>query len=229
MPFSTVKSISRSRFSEARVLLELIESLEPVTPAEATSVQVKILRGLYYVHLYAALEKTVNESVEQTLLLISREGIANGHYKTPFNVISLHNKMQGFKDAGYKSFFKKSIDVFSAVDSEYASNINNTLFSTNLQNVWYKTLDEVLRCFGIPGFQIDPRYRIIIDDIVDKRNAVAHGRESTIEIGERHRSDVLRKRMQDIIIVSDLFIDCLETYIINKEYIKPAHRRAYVN
>jgi hypothetical protein len=208
--------------------LEFIESLEPINVTDQPSNQVKLLRGLYYVHLYAALEKTINEMVEQALLLIKTKSVKNRHYKTEFNVVSLHPKMQGFKAAGYKDFFGKSIDIFSALDSNDPTDISNTLFSTNLQNIWFKSLTQVLQCFGISEFRIEPRVRVIVDEVVDKRNAISHGRESPVVIGGRYRSDVLRQRTQEIQLVADLFIDVLETYITQHKYIKEDYRANYV-
>lgn len=208
--------------------LEFIESLEPANVTSQPTNQVKLLRGLYYVHLYAALEKTVNEMVEQALLLIKNDSVQNRHYKTEFNVVSLHPKMQGFKAAGYRDFFSKSIDVFSALDSNAPSEINNTLFYTNLQNIWFATLTQVLQCFGIAEFPIEPRVRVSVDEVVDKRNAIAHGRESPVAIGERYRSDVLRQRTQEIQLIVDQFIDVLETYVAQREFIKANFRASYV-
>lgn len=228
MPFSIVKGNARTRFSEVRMHLEFIESLESATVTDLPSSQVKLLRGLYYVHLYAVLEKTINEMVEQSLLLIKNDSVRNRHFKTEFNVVSLHPKMQGFKAAGYKDFFLKSIEVFGALDSDAPAEINNTLFYTNLQNIWFGTLTQVLQCFGIAEFQIEPRVRLAVDEVVDKRNAIAHGRESPVVIGERYRSDVLRQRTQEIQLVADQFIDVLETYTSQREYIKEHYRSGYI-
>ena len=48
MTFDIVRANSRERFSEVQINLNYIESIEPDGEA---SPEVKILRGLYYVHL----------------------------------------------------------------------------------------------------------------------------------------------------------------------------------
>jgi RiboL-PSP-HEPN len=227
MSFSVVKGSARTRFTDVRMHLEFIESLESASAPDQHSNQIKLLRGLYYVHLYAALEKTINDTVEQALLLIKNDGIKNRHYKTSFNVVSLYPKMQGFKAAGYKDFFRKSIDIFAALDSDNPMEISNTLFSTNLQNIWFETLTQTLQCFGIAEFQVEPNVRTTVNEVVDKRNAIAHGRESPVVVGERYRSDVLRQRTQVIQLVADQFIDILDTYISQREYIKQHYRASY--
>ncbi|MDP1784407.1 MAG: MAE_28990/MAE_18760 family HEPN-like nuclease, partial [Sulfuricurvum sp.] len=190
---------------------------------------IKVLRGMYYVHLYAAMERVVNETVEQAILLIKDQAVLNKHYKTEFNAVSLYSRMLGFKAAGYKDFFSKSVEVFGSVDAEEAFDLNNTMFSSNLQNVWHETIQQTLKCFGISKLCLESRVRFTVDEIVDKRNAVAHGRESPITVGERHRCDVLRQKTQEIQGVVDLFVDAFETHITNKLYIKDHYRPNYSN
>lgn len=224
MPFSTIRSNSRERFSEVLINLAFIEATERENPDSA---EVKILRGLFYVHLYSALEKSVNETIEQTILLIKNESVKNKHYENSFNVISLNSKMQGFKQCNYKSYFLKSTEVFESLGSEDVFDLNNTLFSENLQNIWYKTIQETIRSFGANQISIEPRVRLTIDEVVDKRNAVAHGRETPISVGERHRTQVLRTKTQEIQIVVEQFISAFEDYVLNKKYINPLYLHEY--
>jgi len=224
MPFSIVRSNSRERFTEVHINLSYIESIEPDGEAP---VEVKILRGLYYVHLYSALEKAVNETIEQTVLLIKSENVKNRHYSMPFNVISLNSKMQSFKQCGYKDYFQKSAEVFLGVDSEDSFDISNTVFSQNLQNVWFKTIQETIGSFGAEQITLEPRVRFTVDEVVDKRNAVAHGRETPVIVGERHRANVLRAKTQEIQHVVELVIDTFEDYIRNKSYLKPDYAHHY--
>ncbi|MDM8550418.1 MAE_28990/MAE_18760 family HEPN-like nuclease [Desulfobacterales bacterium HSG2] len=219
MPFSIVKKNYRERFSEVMLNLAHIESVEPKEPAE-TPPYVKIQRGLYYVHLYSALEKTVNEVVEQTILIINGRGVKNKHFETNFNVISLNSKMQSFKSCGYKEYINKSVDVFKSIGSDESFEISNTIFSQSLQNVWFKIIEQTLDSFGASPIIVEPRVRYTIDEVVDKRNAVAHGRETPKVVGERHRADVLRDKTEDIQLVIDLFIDSFETYISDLAYIQ---------
>ena len=113
MPFSIVRSNSRERFREVLVNLNYIESIELEDP---TSQEVKIQRGLFYVHLYSALERALNETIEQTIILIKSYNIKNKHFVTSFNVISLNSKMQSFKQCGNKDYFPKSIEIFESIN-----------------------------------------------------------------------------------------------------------------
>jgi hypothetical protein len=225
MPFSIIRSNSRERFGEVFVHLAFIEGQES---HDESSKEVKILRGLFYVHLYSALEKVINETVEQVILIVKSENIKNKHYENSFNVISLNSKMQGFKTCSSKNYFSKSAEVFESLDSNDNFDLNNTLFSENLQNVWSKTIHEIIRCFGAPPIVIEPRIKLTIDEVVDKRNAVAHGRETPIAVGERHRSNILRSKTQEIQQVVEQFISAFELFVQNKSYINPIYLHEYL-
>ncbi|WP_277753792.1 HEPN domain-containing protein [Vibrio harveyi] len=225
MPLSTVKNRSRERFNEVLLNLAFIESIEP---SAEPPIHVKIQRGLYYVHLYSALEKVVNETVEQALLVIGSYSIPNHKFQTKFNVIALNGKMTAFKNCGSREYFNKSIDIFEAVNSTEVTNINNAVLSGTLQNVWFSTIQTTLESFCIAPLTVPPRVRLTVDEVVDKRNAVAHGRETPVVVGERFRCQVLRTKTTEVQLVSDMFVDAFENYLRNAEFVKQEHRPDYV-
>ncbi|GHC65963.1 MAE_28990/MAE_18760 family HEPN-like nuclease [Ulvibacter litoralis] len=227
MSFSNLRSQNSSRFNEVQVFLNYITSQEPSLPTDPTPAEVKIMRGLFYVHLYAALEKSMNEVVQKSLLLISAKGVKSNHYTLAFNTISVMDKIQALKDCGYKKVVNKSILLFEQIDSRTIRPLNETVFSKRLQNVWMETIEETIGAFGMAELNIQPRVRATIDEIVDKRNAVAHGGESASYIGERHRANILRNKFQIAQDFMILVIDSFEEYYDNKKYLKPVVKRHY--
>ncbi|ELN3181473.1 hypothetical protein QZC48_001405 [Vibrio cholerae] len=224
MPLTIVRNSSRTRFNEVFQNLNFIESIEP---EGESPIHVKIQRGLYYVHLYSALEKVINETVERVLIIIESQNIPNYKYQTNFNVIALNNKMMAFKNCGSKEYFNKSIDIFGCVESTDVFPINNTVLSGTLQNVWFKTIQTTLKSFCIDDFSVPQRAIYTIDEVVDKRNAVAHGRQSPLEVGESFRCKLLRVKTTDVQFVSDEFINTFDRYLRNLLYIKPEYRAEY--
>lgn len=225
MSFSRVRSNSRERFGEVLKNLAFIEKNE----ADGEySVEVKILRGLFYVHLYSALERSINETIEQTILLVKQDSVKNIHYHAAFNLISLNSRMQAFKQCSGGNYFIKSAEIFEGLRSDEIFDLSNTIFSNSLQNIWYKTIQQTLRSFGLEPINIDPGVRLTIDEVVDKRNAVAHGRETPTSVGERHRSDMLRKKTQEIQLVVEQFVSVFEDYIINKKYLDAQYINDYL-
>lgn len=227
MSFITVRSNARNRFNEAQVYLNHIISLEPKNPLLPASLELKIMRGLFQVHLYAALEKTINEIVEQALRDISSRRVKNSHFIIEFNAISLYNKLKSLKDSGHDKFFPKATEIFLGLSDKSTAAISETIFSSALQNVWAKTIEEVINSFGIKGYTIGVSERAVINELVEKRNSVAHGRESASVIGERQRADVLLSKMSIISNFAHATIDLLDNYCINKKFIKASAKRYY--
>lgn len=227
MSYSVIKAKARTRFNETQIYLNYLKSLEPSNPTDPISLELKIMKGLFQVHLYAAFEKTVNELIENTLLYIGSNNVQYNHYCIPFNTISLVDQLKSFKDSGQKSFFEKAIEIFSEMTSSNIASINETAFSNQLQNVWTKAIEEVVKSFGIKSFSLDHRVRATIDELVDKRNAVAHGRESATVIGERFRTDVLQTKLDTVVLFSNQLIDLFENYYANKHFLKGHAKKNY--
>jgi hypothetical protein len=228
MILESIRAKSSNRFTEVLAYLNFITSLEPQDPRDSDPMEVKILRGLFYVHLYAALEKTVNDLIQQILLLIESDQPKNKHLILPFNVISMYRNWMSLRDVGFDKCFTKAFDLFCGVESEEIADISETIFSYRLQNVWAETLDEVLSAFGVEDFIITPRDRTAINEVVEKRNAVAHGRESAVDIGERFRSDRLRERLFTVETVCSALIDHMQLFFEGKKFIRQNDRTTYL-
>ena len=227
MSYQPVRDRARQNFNEVLQYLNYITSQEPDNITFVTPIEIKIMRGLFYVHLYAALEKTVNDIVQQTLIKVSSHNVKHNHYTIPFNAISLMNRLRSFKDSSYNIFIQKSTEIFEDMTCSRVSTINETAFSNNLQNVWIRTIDEVRKAFGMAPFALEPRVKATVDEVVDKRNAVAHGRENASTIGERHKTDVLRVKMDIVTNFTYQLIDEFETYYTGRYFLKPNTKRYY--
>lgn len=119
-------------------------------------------------------------------------------------------------------------DFFLALESSDYHGIDESLFSDLMQNIWANTIDEVVGAFGISGFTLAISDRVLIDELVGNRNAIAHGRESASSVGERYRCADLRKRLSDIQILIDTFINRLEAYFEQREFVRPTMQAHYL-
>nr|CDQ34864.1 hypothetical protein BN993_04331 [Virgibacillus halodenitrificans] len=227
MSYSVVRSTTTNRFSEVQAFLNHLVTNEGDNTNRNVSLEYKVQKGLFYVHLYSALEKSVNVATETAIQLIMQNFVSGAHYITGIGPVILHPKLQGLKDSASKSYFKKSYEVFERAQLDMPVPVEDTIFSSNLQNVWPKTLDELLKCFGMPGFQLSQSESLALNEVVDKRNAVAHGRLSASSVGEGHNTEVLSQRYVTIRQVIIRFIDELEDYIDNKLFIDPSYRALY--
>lgn len=226
MTFASARRIAAERFNESLIYLNYISALEP-NPGEPVGQEIKVMKGLFLVHLYGALEKSTTDTVQLLLTSIKSLQPKNADVILPFNVISMARHWKSIKDTKYKGAFLQMQDFFSALESNSFHGIDETLFSALLMNIWAKTIDEVVGALGISGFNLTVSDRALIDELVDKRNAVAHGRESAASVGEKYRCDELRKRLNDIQTLMTTFIDRLEVYFEQREFLQPLKQASY--
>lgn len=226
MPYRTVRDRTRQRFSEVQVFLNYLHGLEP-EDHEPASVELRIMKGLFIVHLYGAFEKSINDVVETSLSLISSKRVKNSHFYAPFLSIALCDQLKSLKDSKHSNLIYKASELFIEAASKNVIPINETAFSTHLQNTGMKTLERVMQSFGMPSTQFERKERVTVDEVVDKRNAVAHGRDSAAYVGERYRAHELREKMDVISTVIDKVIDTAEQYYSSKNFIKSGFKRHY--
>lgn len=227
MNLAVVREITQKHLTETRSHLALIASLEPVSVLTELPLEAKILNGLYYVQLYSAMERTINEVVQRTLSHISAVGVQNNHAQSRFCAVSLFAELMSLRDSSDRSFVVRATNVFVSQTNRNSARINETCLSRFLQNIWMKTIDEIFETFGIQSLEIAPRIRFAVDEITDNRNKIAHGRENASIVGERHRSTVLREKTDQVETLLYSIIDSFEIFYVRKGFIKPVVRSRY--
>jgi len=174
MTFESARKIVSERFSESLIYLNYIDFEESNSKNFALTRQdMKVMKGLFFVHLYGALEKSIVESVQLLLTKIRALQPKNEHLILPFNVISMSRKWQSIKDTGYKNSFCQMNQFFSELESDCYHDFDECLFSTYLQNIWAKTIKDVIDAFGISDFTLTLDQRVLIDELVQKRSEIA--------------------------------------------------------
>ena len=227
MTLGPVKTVFRDHFNEVLLNLNFISSLEPKEPTIPHSLEVKVLRGLFWVHLYSAFEGTIRSLFQNSLIKIKGLNPKYCHLILSFSPIALSKPLQSFLDSGRKSLFSKSSNLFSIMESNQDADFDESLFSVFLSNVWTNSINAVLKSFGADSFVISPIQRTLIDEIVEKRNAVAHGRERAVDVGERFSCSELRGKLIQIQSFTDSLIHFMESYIDDLKFIKNSHITDY--
>jgi hypothetical protein len=228
MPYSFLKSEVSSRFLEVGHLLNSIKSIEDSNPAPAIPpIEYRILKGLLYVHLYACIEFAINKSVVHTLTIIRSKNVRYHHFENKFYTVALFSNLQSIRDCNPKFFLDKSADLFINTESIDTSSFDETLLVQYLQNIWGKSFNQITKTLGASVFAISPRDISIFDEIVENRNKVAHGRDSAVNIGASPRYSDLKSKYDTVNDVISRYIDHLESFCSNNEFILSSERSNY--
>lgn len=228
MPYNNIRSEVLPRFLEVNHFLNYIKTMEAaVVPPAPYPIEYKIFKGLFYVHIYACIEFSINKIVETTLNLAKSKNILYRHLENRFYTIALSNNLQSVRDCNPKTFLEKSADLFLALESGDISDFDETLISKYLQNIWGKTFNQITKTFGMNSFTISGRDISVFNEIVDNRNKLAHGRDSAESIGSAPNYQDLKNRYDLIFETVNRYIDHFEVYYTNKEFIKVSERINY--
>ena len=227
MSFQPVISGVDERFQQVRDFLSLIKAREN-TELPTSSSDTKMLRGLFYVHLYAAFEFSINSSIQQTLHLAASKKVKLHDFEPRFYAVGLNHLFQAYPTIKSKNRWKKRIEIFDSINSDKSSEINNNLFGEYLQNIWTETLVDVCNCLCLPlSIQPSPVERRYIDELVETRNSVAHGRESAHNVGERTVGIDLETRFNVIKEITDRLVAAQINLIANTEFATLGSRSNY--
>ncbi|MDH0708112.1 HEPN domain-containing protein [Pseudomonas sp. GD03862] len=222
---------ANDRLSEARILYSSIKSIElvddapqPVTPMSLT------LRGLIYVSLYGAIEYTVTQGVQQFIVHLCGLNVQTAHLEQALYSIALDSQLKSAREGSEKNKWNARREIFSSQFSSSFCDIPDTVFGSYLHNVYPKTVLEIFQCLGIvrPATQ-HPSEVGYFREITEKRNAVAHGRESASNAGRSLSLNELEIRLNAVYSICSYFLDVLEEQALNLGFVKADHRASYAS
>lgn len=224
---TAVRADVTARLSEVFQLVEHIRTVE-VAPPLSDPPEARILRGLFYVHLYAALEYAVNQGVQRFLQAIAALNAPPQHFQPRFFSVALDGNFASFRNVGEEKRWTTRVKLIDALKSTTPQRISSDLFGLYLQNIWAERLDTLFACLDISHPIVpDPSYRLYVDELVEHRNGVAHGRYSALGIGSSKRSPDLLIRHQAISSTCIHILDCLEQQHLTRGVIQFNFRSAY--
>lgn len=230
MSILELSTLSDVRLVEVQKLLAHIKSLESAAAdGDAVSGQAaSMLRGLFYVSLYGALEYAVSLSVQILLQEITKVEVPYSHFEHLMHTIALDAEFQSLVDSGWTSKFPRRKQLLDKQVSADPCRLNDTVFHDQLQNLWFKTLKLVFEHLGITKTAVpEPRMQGYVDEIVNYRNEVAHGRSSASAVGRLISSSDLDQRLKAVREIIDYVMIVFDDYLANWEFVASAHRPLY--
>lgn len=214
------------RLSECRLLYSSIRSIEMVNgmpqPMSLT------LRGLIYVSLYGTIEYTVTQGAQAFINNLCGLNIQTKHLEQSLYAIALDSQLTSARQGAERKKWEARREVFSHQQSASVCAIPDTVFGSYLHNVYPKTILEIFYCFGIDKPATQNVNEVgYFKEITEKRNAVAHGRESASEAGRSLSLSELEIRLNAVYSICSYLFDCLEEQAADLKFLKPQYRDAY--
>jgi hypothetical protein len=227
MPLTALQPLVTARFAEVNALITLASSMESVPPVPDTD-DVRALRGLLYVHLYAALEYSMDQCFIRLAQHLNSKAIAHHHLSTPIFGVALDSYFRALQSINaLDRGLKKRTETMTMARGSTAVVIGDGVLSPAMQSATNAAIQMAFDTYGITAPPIyDVTKRGYIDEVVERRHAVAHGRESPVQVGVLRASE-LRQRY-DVLYAQSLYvISTLNTFCAAKEFALPPFRAAY--
>lgn len=219
MSLAPLRLSSGERFRHVRAMHSMIKDREKIEALKLSD-ETRILRGLFYVHLYAALEYSVTNLIQETLRQIAALGPTLRALRIRFHAVSLNHLFQSLAD-GKGMRLKKRIELLDSQASGNVCLINDTIFADLLQSVKSDVLVDICTCMCVTVESLsDESLRRYVDETAERRHAVAHGRESAVEAGARITAAQLELRLNAVQQVVEALADALEALIGDQGFVR---------
>ncbi|EJL93511.1 hypothetical protein PMI16_00561 [Herbaspirillum sp. CF444] len=215
------------RMLEVRTLLSFIKTQESTATPPVDSDDVKIIRGLFYVHLYGAFEKSVNEVVIHALREIASMNIKHGHAALDFLPVSLAQTFQSLQSPTSDAKWGQRVKFVQSMQSLDVCKIKDDIFADQLQNVSPTRLIEILNYLCITQHEFVQTDLLAVSEVVEKRNQVAHGRTNPLRVGSSVKSSELEGRLQSVLSVMDQLILCVDNGLAAMKFVKNEFHAEY--
>ena len=175
--------------------LSMAEAIRTTSQREAAT-----CRGLLFIQLYGVYEYSVKSGVQAILSFIRRDVLAPVNIHHQALTLALNASFDSLSNVGPWKTWEKRLALVADLESTLPiQSIVDTAFPADGSHFRARQLQTIWTIFGITG-SILPESRYIgrIDELVDIRNAIAHGRRTADEIGSGYSFDDMGKRVEDI-------------------------------
>jgi hypothetical protein len=227
MTFSIVRQEASIRLQEANALLGELRTIASEGGVR-TDNSFSIKKGMFFVLLYASFEYVINRVITETANQIHLTSIKNKHLDYRMIALALDPQFTSLSEAGKKVKWKKRQVFCEAQKSSDIAVIHDTALTKELGNIWCNTLEQVFYAFGLSESHIyDENDSHYIDEVVDNRNKVAHGRESAASVGQAYTVTMLEQRLNAIENQKEYVISRFETFVRDREFISSSAKRYY--
>ncbi|MGJ1333989.1 MULTISPECIES: MAE_28990/MAE_18760 family HEPN-like nuclease [Sphingobacterium] len=217
--FTDLKTDSASRLVEVRDFLDLINSLIP-SPPIPTPNNLLTAKGLFYVHIYGVFEFTITSCIKRTIILINNENVNINDLQPLLLTMALNSEFDSLANVKARNWDCRW-SLFEKIRDNSISQIITDLIPTDGKNIRYKQLESIWKTFCINSPILNlPSIGGRLKDIVDNRNAIAHGNTTSSEIGSRVTMNDLYNRYNEISSYCSYVIQVFEEYVLNKDYLK---------
>lgn len=213
--FSVAFSELTERLRNAKVIQEQVSSQELNA---SKSFENKVLKGLFFVALYGAIENSLSKSVTICIETLNNLQLDLLKIKPVIWAIVFDPECKRMEQGGERKWSNRN-KLFVEIKNTKAKAMDPLLFPASTGNIKKKQVDSIWETFDLqsPAFP-DPKIIGLLDTIAENRMAIAHGRRTASDVGASYSAKDLLDFYDSINKWSNYIISCFESFIKNQEY-----------
>ncbi len=155
----------------------------------------KAAKGLVFVELYAAYEQTVLGIVREAILHMKGNSMSFNTIRWELLALALHPEVTAVIDT--RGDWNKRTGLFLKAGSRATLDVPDAAFPHDGSHFRVDQIKTIWSIFGITQKEVPKppgRYYPLIIELVENRNAIAHGRRTALEVGARYSPrDIISK------------------------------------
>lgn len=179
------------------------------------------LKGMLFILLYGCIEYTVSETVKATEREISLQNLNLNEVQPSLLTRFLHKNFDALHNVGRKQKWQKRLDFmqnFSSNDKIIENICDDLELPTDGKNIRTEQLRSIFCTFNIEPTLLNAQWGGRLKDIVENRNAIAHGNTTAADVGRNLFIPDLQARIDEVNLFCTTFIALFEEYINHKKY-----------
>lgn len=169
-------------------------------------------KGLAFVQLYGIYEYSITTSVQAALSSIKNKGLCVENVSIELLSLVLDPLWISASQVGRNKLWDKRIELLKQIDPKTPlNNIQDSLFPSDGSHFRASQLYTIWKLFALPD-PIVPELRLLgrISELVENRNAIAHGRRTAEDVGKRYSKKDIEDRIIDVFNISIHIIETLK-------------------
>lgn len=210
--FSTTSIEASDRISQVAAMVRAIEDAE-LRSGMAVSSITRAAKGLVFVVLYAAYEYCVHQAFRATVLALNAHSVPHRQLAPGALALALDSECSTLRDKVVERAWEDRLSLFQKSRDASPATIRDSVFPADGSHMRAGQLRTLQVLFGVPNPLLPhPRMATRINELVEHRNAIAHGRERAEDVGGRYTVDELKERVKDAGELLQHVITTLETH-----------------
>ena len=163
----------------------------------------RTLKGLMFVHMYSVYEYVVVQSFAAAIRGFNSHALTYEQLKRSILSLAFHTQYQSIASLSERKSWQQKINMLVMSESQSLLVLPEHAFPTDDSHFRHHQLDTICAVLDLPQGALLPSNRLKgwINEVVENRNAIAHGRETAEAVGSRYTGselDVRRNQLDEL-------------------------------